>query len=410
MGDKITSDELGFSAEQLGATSNTALAALEQAAEGSADLVSEWIKRGNAEAVAIAADRGSGAARKAARRGLNVLKARGVTVPERRRVATLAAREARETHEAWLMAPDAAGNVLLVIAARRPASRYLATSVVVNDSLGLQRVEVGEYSQSQLRNAMARVLPGAEYKPVSVPVDWARWRIAAARKRNSETGSVEPLGLASATKLLEPVPVQTPAHPLEDEGLVLSEEDAKERSRTSGRLHGWPEFRGWFPSQAAVQQMMLKVGETLTPGQQPDQADLQQTLDREICAATDRYFSPQRREQLVELMKDSTLSVLQRSGEQAALEVVAAIQAVESAGLITDPPHQVPFLRAFFDKAVAVMVAQGGGQLRIPIARRPEPEQASAEPDLNEPSDASSSEPAPTDSAGSGQAPADTTE
>jgi hypothetical protein len=70
----------------------------------------------------------------------------------------------------------------------------------------------------------------------------------------------------------------------------------------------------------------------------------------------------------------------------------------------------VPFLRAFFDKAVAVMVAQGGGQLRIPIARRPEPEQASAEPDLNEPSDASSSEPAPTDSAGSGQAPADTTE
>ena len=36
-------------------------------------------------------------------------------------------------------------------------------------------------------------------------------------------------------------------------------------------------------------------------------------------------------------------------------------------GLVTNPPRDVPFLRAFFDKAVAMMLAQGGGKLRIPV-------------------------------------------
>jgi hypothetical protein len=72
------------------------------------------------------------------------------------------------------------------------------------------------------------------------------------------------------------------------------------------------------------------------------------------------------------MMKDSALSVLAREGETQALLIVAALRAVERAGLITDPPHEVPFLRAFFDKAIAVLLAQGGGQLRVPV-RKPAP-------------------------------------
>jgi hypothetical protein len=70
------------------------------------------------------------------------------------------------------------------------------------------------------------------------------------------------------------------------------------------------------------------------------------------------------------MMKDSALSVLGRDGKEKALEVVAAIGAIERSGLITDPPREVPFLRAFFDKALAVLAAQGGGQLRVPVAKR----------------------------------------
>ena len=80
-------------------------------------------------------------------------------------------------------------------------------------------------------------------------------------------------------------------------------------------------------------------------------------------------------------MRDSALSVLQRAGEQPALEVVAAMKSILAAGLITNPPREVPFLRAFFDKAIGLMVAQGGGQLRIPIRKRPEEPEAAVEAD-----------------------------
>ena len=361
-----------YAADQLEATADTALALLTQAGTAAPALVQEWIRRGNAAAVAVAAEQATGPTRKAARRGLNVLKSRGVAIPQRQHVAKVGKQRAEETQEAWLMAPDTTGSLLLVIASRAPTRRYRSTSVVLHDVLGLQRIEAAELSQSQLKESMARVLPGAEYKPVAVPVDWARWRIAEARKRNRERGIPLPLGLDSASPLLEPVPREAPSHPLDEEGLVLSEADAQEMSKTSGRLHALPEFRGWFPPRSAVEEMMLKVGETLTPGQEPDQADLQQTLEQEIRAATDRYFSPERREQLAGWMQDSALSVLQRAGEQPALEVVAAIKAIRAAGLITNPPHEVAFLRAFFDKAVGLMVAQGGGQLRIPVRKRPE--------------------------------------
>ncbi len=160
-------------------------------------------------------------------------------------------------------------------------------------------------------------------------------------------------------------------HPFDAEGLELSDDDAKELAKNSASLHGLPEFRGWFPPNEAVEELLARVGQTLEPGQEPPSDRLQQRLEEEIVAATDRYFTPERREYLTGLMKDSALSVLSREGEVRALEVVAAIKVITAAGLITDPPHEVAFLRGFFDKAIGAMVAQGGGKLRIPIPNRP---------------------------------------
>jgi hypothetical protein len=41
--------------------------------------------------------------------------------------------------------------------------------------------------------------------------------------------------------------------------------------------------------------------------------------------------------------------------------------AVVAAGLITSPPHEIPFLRGFFQKALAILASQQGGQLSIPV-------------------------------------------
>ena len=116
-------------------------------------------------------------------------------------------------------------------------------------------------------------------------------------------------------------------------------------------------------------------------------------VEEQVRAATDRWFSPQRRAALVRAMKDSALSVLSRDGEVKALEVVAAMKAIEEAGLITNPPHEVAFLRAFFEKALSLLLTQGGGRLRIPMPYGPIED--TAEP--SSPSDATAQAPATSD-------------
>jgi hypothetical protein len=367
----MTESQSTFAEEMLHATAENALSALDSAGTRASELVEAWIKSANVAAVAEVAERGHGAPRKSARRGLNVLKSRGVTIPLRTRVATLAGDKQPEAVEAWLTPPDSVGDTLLVITSRAPASRYRAVFVVLNDALGVHRVDSLEVTHSQLRERIARVMPSAQCKPVKVPVEWVRHRIALARRRHAERGVIEPLGFTSAKSLLEPIPEQAPPHPFDEEGLELAPEDATELAKDSAKLHELPEFRGWFPARGAVDEVLRKVGETLTPGEQPEPEVLSQKLQAEIAAATDRYFAPERRTDLIRAMKDSALSVLNREGEQKALEVAATIACIAKCGLITDPPRELGFLKAFFEKAVLVLAAQGDGRLRIPVPVRP---------------------------------------
>ncbi|HVJ17187.1 MAG TPA: hypothetical protein VM686_17225 [Polyangiaceae bacterium] len=361
----------------LAAKGEAALAAALKADNAEA-LINAWVGAGNAEAVNEVAERGSGAARKAARRGINVLKARGVTIPSRRTVTNVAGPAEAELQEGYLLAPDSSGTVLIVVATRTASSRLRCAFVFVNEGVGVQRIDNVELSQSQLRESLNNAIRGGDYKPVKVPVEYARQRIAEARQRQKERGLLEPLGLGTARSLLEPVPSEVQDHPFDAEGLELSDDDAKDLAKLSASLHALPEFRGWFPPGAALDEMLVHVGEHLEAGKEPAPDVLQARLEEEVKAATDRYFTPERRAQLVKMMKDSALSVLTREGETQALQVVAAMKVTENAGLITDPPHAVPFLRGFFDKGVAAMLAQNQGRLRIPLRKRPEGEAAPA--------------------------------
>ena len=333
-------------------------------------LVDKWVSEGDAPALAIVADQATGAVRKAARRGLNVLRSRGITVARAPRVAILGRAAEKTIEEALMLAPDAAGTSLFVFTSRTTSSRCRAAFVVLNDQIGVQNIENDELAQSKLQARLDHAITNSAYRPVRVPLDWARWRVARALARHDERRLVPPMGLATARELLEPGPSAPPSHPLEAEGLVLSEDDAQELAGESGRLHQLPEFQGWVAPKHAVDEMLLKVGETLKQGEEPPPGHVERRLSEEVRAATDRYFTPERRARTVELMRDSAISVLERAGEHKALEVVATMKAIERCGLITDPPHEVPFLRGFFDKAVGWLISQGGGSLRIPIPNR----------------------------------------
>jgi len=368
-----------FEDHLLRADADSALGALKAAGTRAEALIDAWRDVPNAEAVVVASEHGEGAVRKAARRALNVLRSRGIAVPAQKRVAALTPKGAPDVVEAWMMAPDSAGMQLFAIASRPSTGRHRGVFVFLHRAQGVARIENATMSQSQLKEYFGKLLPGAGYGATPVPVPWARWIIAEARRVHRERGMPEPLGFTTALSLLEPVPSEAPEHPFDDEGLELADDDALDMAKTSGKLHGVPEFRSWLPANPALQELLVKVGEKLTVGETPEPGVVTDLLRAEADAATDRFFSPDVREELLQRMKDSALSILAREGEQRALEVVATMKAIAKCGLVTDPPRDVPFLKAFFDKAIAMMIAEGGGRIRIPVSGKPEAPPAAAD-------------------------------
>src|SRR5712671_3456051 len=114
------SDAVGFAEDWLDADGERARGLVDEAKERGASLVEAWVARKNAPAVAaIAADDAAPApARKAARRGINVLKSRGVAIPDRSHVARLPG-DPIEGYDAWFVPPDGGGTLIVLIASRR---------------------------------------------------------------------------------------------------------------------------------------------------------------------------------------------------------------------------------------------------------------------------------------------------
>jgi hypothetical protein len=371
----MTKDDLpmttSFDADLLGADAALAMDAIAKAGDRSAELVDAWVRAKNAGAVAAIAgdDRAPAAARKAARRGVNVLKARGVSIPERTHVARIAG-DAIEGYEAWLVPPDASGTAVIVLGARYRSGKYRIVQAVLRDGVGLLELRPAEMSRAQIKTSFDENSKRVGYAPVGVPLDWARARVALAKLDNAKSGAVLPLGLDSHADLLGPAPGRTPPHPIDTASLEVVPSSTTVAS--SANLHGEPEFAPWLPQGEALQQLLLEIGQKIgAAGPEPEQAKVDAFIASSIDAAVDRFFTPELREAIASRMKDAALSILARKGKERAAEVVAVAQATVAAGLITSPPHEIPFLRGFFQKALAILAERSGGQLSIPVPQAP---------------------------------------
>ncbi|HEU4579081.1 MAG TPA: hypothetical protein VFS67_12545 [Polyangiaceae bacterium] len=397
-----------FAPDQLGAGADQALSSLARAGSDAAQLVEEWIKAGNAAAVQAAAELGSGPARKTARRGLNVLKSRGVQLPAEPRAGKLAGAAgaassvsagASRVREAWLLAPDPNGVVGIALAERLPSGSYQACFAYFREGREVLRVQSGQLSRSRLEKNMSDALANAGYGPVRVPWAWAQHRLVERRAWHAEHKVAEPLGWMGAEKLLADSPAEAPQHPFSEPRLQPPQEVVETLARDSSVLHGWPEFRSWLPGERSVQEMLLHIGQKFGPTPPTEQAVIDPIVKEQIRAATDRYFTPERRATLAHRMQDSGLSVLARLGEDAARQVSAVIQTIRGAGLITNPPSEIGFLTAFFEKALTVLAAQQGGRLRVPLPAAPPgaaaPEAPGAPEDPLGPAEAAASAEAP---------------
>jgi hypothetical protein len=366
-----------FAPDQLGAGADQALSSLAQAGNDAALLVEEWIKAGNAAAVQATAELGSGSARKTARRGLNVLKARGVNVPATPRSGRIAPVVAN-TKEAWMLPPDPNGVVGIVLAERLAGGSYQACFVYFREGRELVRVQSGQLSLSKLEKTMSDALGSAGYAPVAVPWAWAQYRLAERRAWHAARKVAEPLGWMGAQKLLADCPTEAPAHPFADARWQPTPDSVEALARESAVLHQWPEFRSWLPGERALQELLMQIGRKFGPTPPTEKEVVEPIIREQVLAATDRYFTPERRANLVLRMMDSGVSVLARLGQDAARQVAAVIQTIRGAGLITNPPSDIGFLSAFFDKGMAILAAQQGGRLRVPIPAPSTPPEGAA--------------------------------
>jgi hypothetical protein len=345
-----------------------ALAAVTKAGEQAAALVDAWVQAKNAAAVAAVAedDKAPGPARKAARRGVNVLKARGIAIPEKARI-TRAVGDPIEGYDAWFVPPDGSGTHMVVLAARRQSGKLYVVHTTMREDVGILDVRALEMSRSQLKASFDESARRMGYSPAVVPVDWARARVAKSRAENAKTGAIVPLGLDSHSEVLGPAPDQMPPHPVDAAKLDLP--TGASAVIASAELHREPELGGWLPAGPAVQELLIEVGQKLATsgGAEQDPQKVDNAVKDGLDNATDRFFTPEIRERLAERMKDAAVSVLARAGRERAADVMAVAQAVVAAGLITSPPRDIPFLRGFFQKALAIIAAQQGGQLSIPV-------------------------------------------
>lgn len=357
-----------FDAALLEASWEGARAAVDAAGASAEQLVDAWTKGNNAAAVAaIAADEAApGAARRAAKRGLAVLRSRGVTIPSAPK------REARadaagSSVEVTMRAPDGSGTRGFVFSQREPDGRFRIAEVIVQDGLGVVYAGAGWLSASGLKEAGKRVQQNRGAAPVAVPVPWARHEIAEAKKQNAASSQPLPLELARCKELVEPPPSEAPQHPLAELESTIDDAQATAMAATSMLLYQEPELGSWVAERRAVDDMLQQLGQRLGAEGANDPQKAGELLREEVLAAVDRFFASDARDRVVDRLRDVALSIRARKGDEAAKTVLGVAKAVKSAGLITQPPREIPFLVGLFDRAVSVLAQNG--QLRIPSPR-----------------------------------------
>jgi hypothetical protein len=367
----------------IAASGDGALEAARAAGEAGEALVQAWLDKGNVAAIAaLAGIEATGAAegsalgrtRKAARRALNVLRSRGVSIPEPQASAPKAAapEEPAEVVASYIP-PDGSGTAFFSLTQRLPGGRYRVADVMVRDDVGVVHASSGVLAGKHIRRWKERVEERFGMPPIDIPLGWARWSIAEGRKKNDASKQLVPLGYDSCLTLAAPAPAAAPEHPIV--ALEKGEPSKSEIEKSvlgSEALHVEPEFRTWGPDRGALEELVSKVGERLSAAEVENRDAVDKAMTEEIRAATDRYFTPERRQQLAARLRDAAVSIRARKGDDAAQRVLALGHAVLQAGLVTQPPQEIPFLLAFFQKGLAMLAGESEG--RIPVR----PKQATA--------------------------------
>ncbi len=284
---------------------------------------------------------------KEAKRGLHLLRSRGVAVPEpepARAVAPAVPPAPEPALEAYASPIDGRGERALWVPRNVPGKGIEVAQAVISDTLGLLELEVVIVGRKEWRRIVRELLEHAAAAGVAeIDPGRARALVQSARALNDRSGRRVPdradawlaqLAPAAAPDLSRDLP------PLPDE----EERDALD---ASAELHGLPMFKSWLADETFLRGVAAKLDEAAVSPLYIDEIQRAEQMDRIVADAVDAYLDVERRRLLSSRLFE-VAAHLAALGDPAHASSAAAAARALAAGA---PPASIPFARLLVERA-----------------------------------------------------------
>lgn len=319
--------------------------------------------------------RPGGAVEKALRRGLFLLKSRGIAAPEAPKPEDEGPRfrpiREEEPEQAWASAIDPAGDRLVWLAGHRRGHLYLFQAVV-NDERGLVRFSVVETSRRGLRQSVAEAEEAKSFPVVSIEPEYALALIegAAARQLAPEAAGVPASGLAplpaayrAARPLLAPGEAASaggspqPAPILARRGLDGGMDAAEQEARLarSAELHRLAEFAGWLLPDETIRPLVEALDDAARSPLIVGEAQRRERFQEIFDSFADRTFDDATRDRYRGRLEAQADYLDRRGREDDAKTALAAARGLSPLG---PRPSRHPFVIALVQKHLALIAAE----------------------------------------------------
>ncbi len=305
------------------------------------------LEAGRADVLAALAAHPAREAAKEAKRGLHVLKSRGVEVPEPPRPAPIAASSPAPgpALPCYASALDGEGERAIWVARGVPGRGIEVGQAVVSDVLGLIELQVALLGRKEYRAFGLDIEEkGRAVGVTEIPRERAKSLVAAARHLNEASGRRVPEGADAWLAHLGPAaPLEDPARDFPP----LPEDEEREALMASAALHELPMMRGWLAEEEFLRGLARRLDEIAVSPLYLDEHQRAQQAAAAVSGAVESYLDEPRRHRLAGRLFAMAAHLAALGDAESAKAAAAAARAV-AGGL---PASRIPFARFLVEKA-----------------------------------------------------------
>jgi hypothetical protein len=294
---------------------------------------------------------------KEAKRGLHVLKSRGIAVPEPVRPAPTPPPTAapEPPPPCYVSSIDSQGERAIWIARHVPGRGIEVAQAVISDVTGMVDLQIGMLGRKEYR-AFAKDLAerGRNMGVLEIDRERAKSLVADARRRNGASGKPPPEGADAWLARIGPTAaVEDPSSRF----AALADDEERAALEASGGLHALPLLRGWLVDEDALRALAQKLDEIAVSKLYVDDRQRQEQSARAIADAVDSAFAGDRRARWASRLFAVAAHLADGGDEPHAKQAAAAARALAGGA----EPSRVPFARLLVEKAFPSAPAAAAG-------------------------------------------------